>query len=160
GVGVEKVILITPRQVTLEKAMRFPLSRCKRPQSRRPTRLHCLRLEDRTVPASFQALGSLVGANGGSFPLHISSNGSVVVGDSVKVPVNGGAFRWTAATGMVPLGSLSGDIHSVAKGVSGDGSVVVGYCEDAAYNARAFRWTQSTGMIDIGALPGTTEALA
>ena len=50
----------------------------------------------------------------------------MVVGDSNSA--NGvEAFRWTAATGMVGLGDLSGGTFlSAALGISGNGLVVVG----------------------------------
>jgi probable HAF family extracellular repeat protein len=126
--------------------------RRRRPVSRNRTRLRCHPLEDRTVPASFQGLGFLPGGTS-SGAADVSTDGSVVVG---------GAFRWTAATGMVNLGLLPGAGYAVAQGVSADGSVVVGYC--FGYNTvgltRAFRWTATTGMVDLGSLPGTTIAFA
>lgn len=66
----------------------------------------------------------------------VSADGQVVgvslnTGDSSAT-----AFRWTAATGMVSLGTLGGN-RSYAHGVSADGSVVVGYSYDAANRFRA-----------------------
>src|SRR5688572_21303163 len=48
------------------------------------------------------------------YPRAVSADGSVVVGD--------GAIRWTAAGGMVFLGSLPGHQRSMAWDVSADGS--------------------------------------
>ena len=58
--------------------------------------------------ASFRGLGVLPG---GEYPyskaLDISADGSVVVGESLSA--NGlEAFRWSASTGMVGLGTLGG----------------------------------------------------
>lgn len=82
-----------------------------------------------------------------------SGNGSVIVGWS-----NGdhGAFRWTAATGMVGLGNLPGaEYGSSATSVSADGLTVVGN-GPSAIGRQAFRWTAATGMVGLGDLPGGT----
>ena len=103
--------------------------------------------------------GGLVGLgkiNGGthSEARGISADGNVVVGfgadgSTPAAPGPGGqqsrAFRWTPATGMVSLGTLSGGNFSQAYGVSRDGRVVVGAANDAS-STRAFRWTQGGGM--------------
>ena len=76
----------------------------------------------------------------------ISADGSVIVGWSTSAELNGAAFRWTAASGMVPLGGGS------ATAVSADGSVVVGWQERIATGTgsmRAFRWTENSGMVAI-----------
>jgi probable HAF family extracellular repeat protein len=67
------------------------------------------------------------------------------------------AYRWTATSGFVELGALSGDTRSIARAVSADGSVVVGWSEPSE---KAFRWTQETGMVGLGALPGCRKSLA
>ena len=58
---------------------------------------------------------------GNSEAIATNLDGSVIVGDS-----NGEAFRWTASTGTVALGLLSGSSESVAAAVSSDGSIIVG----------------------------------
>jgi probable HAF family extracellular repeat protein len=87
----------------------------------------------------------------------VNADGSVVVGFNS----NANAFRWTAATGIVSLGSLPGAPGSTAHGVSGDGSVVVG---DSFFPATqthgAFRWTPSTGMVSLGVLTGDNGSFA
>ena len=137
-----------------------PLSRLlsarRRPAARHNIRLRCQRLEDRTVPSSFQGLGYLPGYSDSSGVTGISTDGSVAVGDSVGGSER--AFRWTAASGMVDLGLLPGGLYAEATGVSGDGSIVVGSCVTADVHGHAFRWTAATGMVDIGALPGVTGA--
>jgi probable HAF family extracellular repeat protein len=87
-----------------------PLHHWRRARRRRPlpyhfcSRLRCLTLEDRTVPASFQGLGFLPGGTQ-SYPTGISADGSVVVG-SCPTAFGTRAFRWTTGTGMVDLGML------------------------------------------------------
>jgi probable HAF family extracellular repeat protein len=93
-----------------------------------------------------------------------NADGSVVVGMSGTQPSGTTpppqvlhAFRWTAATGMVNLGTLSGDTGAVANAVSSNGNVVVGQSigqgvtasEPYPYGVRAFVWTASTGMQPI-----------
>ncbi|CAG0952928.1 hypothetical protein PHYC_00299 [Phycisphaerales bacterium] len=89
-----------------------------------------------------------------------SNDGSVIVGWSRSMnSLNGTeAFRWTAATGMVPLGDLAGGaFQSWAYDVSGDGSVVVGRASIAGpcgpfgcnSEGRAFIWDEAHGMRDL-----------
>ncbi len=106
-----------------------------------------------------------------SLALGSSSDGSVIVGSnqtytsqsSYPHPVTNvslelaseDAFRWTASTGMVALGSLSGDAPSIATDVSGDGSVVVG-----TSGFEAFRWSEQGGMVGLSVLPGMVGSRA
>jgi probable HAF family extracellular repeat protein len=87
----------------------------------------------------------------------VSPDGAVIVGDGVT----GGerrAFRWTAAAGLVDLGTLGGGL-SVGSATSDDGAVVVGRSwPDGATHTHAFRWTPEAGMVDLGTLGGVTSA--
>jgi probable HAF family extracellular repeat protein len=79
----------------------------------------------------------------------VSADGSAVVGRSSSgtVPaLNHRAFRWTAGSGMVSLGS------GIADAVSADGSVVVGRSDSVA--GGAFRWTADSDMVSLGTRPG------
>ena len=72
------------------------------------------------------------------------------------------AFRWTAATGAVDLGTLDTPNNatrlSFATGISEDGTVVVGYSQLAGGGGtHAFRWTQSGAMVDLGAPAGASR---
>lgn len=108
--------------------------------------------------------GTFSGATG------VSGDGSVIVGFRdggtfcvipavcIAAPV---AFRWTQATGMVPIGTLNGGGISQANAISRDGNVIVGISVDGAANAwRAFRWTQASGMVSLGNLAGKTNSSA
>jgi len=101
----------------------------------------------------------------------VSADGSIVVGSSQFPepdinPVFVEPFRWSAGTGMVGIGQLSGANVSSASGVSADGSVVVGQSAFFDFSAgglewnRAFRWSEATGMLDLGALPGDVYSAA
>ena len=95
----------------------------------------------------------------------VTADGSVVVGAAGHLGV-AQAFRWTQATGLVPLGVLPGQAQSAATGVSGDGSIVVGLSGSSfssnlpnglnglagEMDTRAFRWTQATGLQDLNSL--------
>lgn len=98
-------------------------------------------------------LGSVHGNVGGG-ALGVNADGSVVVGASGMY-----AFRWTAATGMVDIGSLGGALNA-ANDVSADGAVVVGTSSLADGTDRAFRWTAATGMVSLGLLGGGTFSQA
>lgn len=86
----------------------------------------------------------------------VSDDGSVVVGWA-SIWNGGGtsslAFRWTAATGLEPLGTWSTGSSSSARGVSSDGSVVVG-----SSGSQGFRWTPDGGMALLGS--GTASAVS
>jgi len=60
-----------------------------------------------TQAAEFIPLGDLPGGNFSSSATGVSDDGTVVVGNGSPAS-GGGAFRWTAATGMVGLGDLQG----------------------------------------------------
>ncbi|ESA36013.1 extracellular haf family [Leptolyngbya sp. Heron Island J] len=80
----------------------------------------------------------------------ISADGTVVVGFVSNRAGNDAAFRWTAAEGLVALGTSSSRWNG-AVGISDSGQVVVGYSTDDATGALApFRWTQSTGVTRLG----------
>ena len=79
----------------------------------------------------------------------ISADGTVIVGE-MQVGSPYLAFRWTASTGMVNLGSLGGGL-SRATATSRDGSVVVGtsLTTTSSGSAHAFIWTARCGMLDL-----------
>lgn len=87
-----------------------------------------------------------------------SADGGVVVGGMDPTGTGGPwvPFRWTAAGGAVPLGTLGGPEHSYASDVSSDGLVVVG-AADSPSGTHAFRWTLAGGMQDLGTLGGATS---
>jgi autotransporter-associated beta strand protein/probable HAF family extracellular repeat protein len=95
-----------------------------------------------------------VPAGQGDFIMNgLSADGSTIVGSAAQ------SFRWTAATGVVSLGSLAGYSSSSAFGVNSDGSVIVGTSENGG-PAIAFRWTATTGMVGLGFLPGDDHSEA
>ncbi len=107
-------------------------------------------------------LGDLPGTSAGFFSssaLGVSADGSTIVGVGKGVSASPlffpaqNAFRWTAAEGMVQIGT------KVATSVSADGSVVVGYKGlFQNFDDEAFRWTAETGMEIIAPLRSFAEA--
>ncbi len=108
------------------------------------------------LPLMAQAQGIENLGSGAAYAFGISADGTVVVGRNFS---DSRGFRWTQATGMVNLGTLSGGYWSGAYGVSADGLVVVGLSDSSAGD-RAFRWTQATNMVDLGVLTGGSESWA
>lgn len=90
----------------------------------------------------------VVGSGSGS-AVGASADGSVIVGYFGGYTNPGGAFRWTAADGMVPLGDLpGGGFESSASDVSADGSVVVGFgTSDLGHEA--FIWDATNEMRSV-----------
>jgi uncharacterized membrane protein len=82
--------------------------------------------------------------------LDLSTDGTVVVGETAPAT----AFRWTQATGTVPLGTIPGFTSSRANAVSGNGQVVVGQVGRAGNEYEPMRWTASDGMTSLGDVPG------
>jgi probable HAF family extracellular repeat protein len=83
----------------------------------------------------------------------VSGDGQTVIGFSQLFPPPSGsgavigAFRWTAATGLVPL-FLDDETYSVADAVTFDGSRIVG-TSTASAGPRAVMWTSRIGSVDL-----------
>lgn len=107
-----------------------------------------------TPLGGIEFLGDLPGGPVNGQARGLSADGSVVVGTGVTA-AGFQAFRWTAATGMVGLGTISGSTSSQGMAVSASGDVVVG-----SGGFEASRWTSSTGMVGLGQLPGGVEGQA
>jgi uncharacterized membrane protein len=77
----------------------------------------------------------------------VSANGQVIVGNSGPGPNCTMGYRWTAATGLVAIGSLPPNppFESRVYGVSANGVVLVGQ-SDVCAATRAMRWTSVGGM--------------
>ncbi len=79
-----------------------------------------------TAETGIIGLGDLPEGGFSSFASGISSDGTVIVGNS-NGPQGTEAFRWTAETGLEGLGDLpEGGFSSQAVRASADGSVIVG----------------------------------
>jgi probable HAF family extracellular repeat protein len=92
----------------------------------------------------------------------VSNDGTIVVGIAASTEGQQ-SFRWTAAEGMVGIGSLSPipDAFGFLSGafdVSGDGETIVGSSTSTSVSTpgagEAFIWTQASGMRGLGDLPG------
>ncbi len=112
-------------------------------------------------------LGYLPNANFISATNAVSRDGGVVYGfaayDLNPVPLGAVAFRWTAATGMVPLGfARAGDIDSTpaARGTSSDGGIMVGSSAAPGGQQQAYRYVHGAGMSVIPYAPGGTWSAA
>lgn len=115
-------------------------------------------------------LGTINNTEGFSTANAVSSDGSVVVGESAIPKFQNSffshAFRWTNSGGMADLGTL-GNVsgYSAATATNLDGSVVVGrstaLTDSGGSAVHAFRWTSSSGMADLGTpggAPGSSRA--
>jgi hypothetical protein len=57
-------------------------------------------------------------------------------------------FRWTAASGLVDIGTLGGN-YCWDSYISGDGTTIVGASENSYGENCLFRWTEETGMVNL-----------
>jgi probable HAF family extracellular repeat protein len=90
----------------------------------------------------------------------VSRDGQVIVGFAYDGCALAHAFRWTAANGMVDLGSSVQGRSSLAGGVSGDGHVVVGYQESATGPRQGARWLDGREELIPGADGSVGQARA
>lgn len=116
---------------------------------------------------SFEPLPALI-ANAGAYPLDVSDDGSVTVGDSVNSALRQAAVRWKDGQ-IAGLGYIAGDRPGArAFGVSGDGLVAAGYVTyfpspSGAALEQATRWLLTpTGpqMQPLGYLAEVTQSRA
>src|SRR5207244_554545 len=81
-------------------------------------------------------------------PSALSRDGTIVVGTKN----DGEAVYWTAETGTVGIGFLTGATDSWARAISADNQVIVG-----GSGNQAFRWTSTDGMVPLGNLTDGVE---
>ncbi|QDX82312.1 hypothetical protein B9N43_14330 [Denitratisoma sp. DHT3] len=117
-----------------------------------------------TAATGMVGLGLLAEHLGGQYPTSratgVSADGSVVTGYSTSNGDDKRAFRWTAAGGMVNLGTLSGGTYSMGNDINADGTVIVGSADQPVVvngvtqnftGGTGFRWTQASGMQSVAA---------
>ena len=106
-------------------------------------------------------LGSLGGTGHGfgNLALNINNPGQVVGYSDLKGNANFHGFLWARGTGMRDLGTLTGDVNSLALGIN-DAGDVVGASLDAMFNPRAYLW-KNGAMTDLNTLipPGSPLSL-
>jgi uncharacterized membrane protein len=97
--------------------------------------------------ASFTGLGTIGGPGASSFPIDISANGRVVVGNASTGVDIGAGFRWTPRRGMHLLSEPADGTFSPTA-VSANGRVIVGNYPNG-YPV-AYRWSAITGWLPLG----------
>jgi len=90
----------------------------------------------------------------------VNASGQVIGTSTIEGDTETHAFVWTAADGMVDLGTLPGHAHSYPTAINAGGQVVGASMTADFAITRAFFWSQSTGMIDLGTLPGDDNSTA
>jgi probable HAF family extracellular repeat protein len=98
-------------------------------------------------------LGNLGGTTGkalGNIAFAINNRGQAVGTSDLAGDTTSHAFLWTQATGMQDLGTLPGDVASLAPGINDQG-VVVGLSLSSSFSPRAFVWQKGV-MTDLNTL--------
>jgi probable HAF family extracellular repeat protein len=118
-----------------------------------------LLLASSAAAQTITGLGSLP-EGGMSWATAISDDGALVVGFGYTAE-GSRALRWTRATGLQDLGTLTAATFYHPRGVSNDGFTIVGQAVgDWPYREFAFLWTPHQGMTDLGVLDRDTDAVA
>lgn len=112
--------------------------------------------------AAFSATPAAVPEDAEGSGTSISRDGTAVVGFIDNGPgTPNHAFRSTAETGLVDLGTLdplnNASRSSYGLDLSSDGTVVIGFSDTTGGSAlpHAFRWTEAGGMADLGTGAGS-----
>lgn len=97
-----------------------------------------------------EALAALPAGVPGARPVHVSNDGSTMVGVTIESSGPIDVFRWTEADGFDVIAPVCGDscVERFTMRVSEDGSVVAGtLLFDGPYDdISAFRWTKARGV--------------
>jgi probable HAF family extracellular repeat protein len=103
---------------------------------------------------SYRDLGNLGGSGGvspvGNFAIGINNQGQVVGHSDLPDNTTFHAFLWTRETGMQDLGTLPGDVYSVAIHINDRGEVV-GASLDANFNLHPVLW-ENGAAVDLNTL--------
>jgi probable HAF family extracellular repeat protein len=110
--------------------------------------LHALLWERGTVID----LGNLggTGLGFGNLALNLNNQAQVVGQSDLAGDANFHAFLWTKENGIEDLGTLTGDVNSVALGIN-DGGEIVGLSLDANFDPHPYLW-QSGAMTNLNTL--------
>jgi probable HAF family extracellular repeat protein len=97
-------------------------------------------------------LGNLggTGQGFGNLALNLNNQGQVIGQSDLAGDANFHAFLWTKETGIQDLGTLPGDVNSVAVGINDSGEIV-GPSLDANFNPHPYLW-QNGVMTNLNSL--------
>ncbi|WP_456309973.1 hypothetical protein [Serratia proteamaculans] len=105
-----------------------------------------------TAPDTIEMTDSVMPDGSDSSASFMSADGTVIAGDSEATNGAIHVFKYTAAMGMVDLGTLGGSANVVF--ISIDGKVIVGQSDTLIGDNHVFKHTDAFSMIDLGTLGG------
>ncbi len=108
-----------------------------------------------TVANGYQALSSFPTWPTGAQLDAMSSDGSILIGETLELPKK--VFRWSPTTGVEQLGALPGRPSCSFARSSADTEIVFGRCQAYPDPELTFVWTHATGIapINLGATATT-----
>jgi probable HAF family extracellular repeat protein len=101
------------------------------------------------IPINLGNLGG-TGHGDGIEAVNLNNHGQVIGNSDLKGDANFHGFLWSTDKGMLDVGTLPGDVNSLAVGINDAGDVVGGSL-DADFNPRAFFLRDGT-MSDLNTL--------
>jgi uncharacterized membrane protein len=106
---------------------------------------------------AFYNIGALPGGN---FPFSsldgVSPDGSIALGRSGSNAPTTAGVRWSAATGLAPLGNEAGFVFTSARDASLNGNYITGYQQLGNFQYLSFRLVGGVST-DLGDLPGGSD---
>jgi uncharacterized membrane protein len=113
----------------------------------------------RWTESGFQYITTIAGGGSAESAHDISVDGSTIVGNGSRSNGQIGiAYRWTEATGAVPIGEYPYGQAQGALATNFTGSIIVGSTVISG-EEEAFRWSESEGLVALGHLPNSVEDL-
>jgi probable HAF family extracellular repeat protein len=102
-------------------------------------------------------LGTLGGVTATPIAINIAGQIAGVLGNRAVAPSPLRSFYWTAATGMIDIGSTQPGGRAVAASMNESGQVAATSFPGLLPFGRAVRWSIDAGMVELGTLGGSSS---
>ncbi|WP_212760999.1 PKD domain-containing protein [Telluria aromaticivorans] len=107
-----------------------------------------------SAAGGMENLGALAPGSGSFSSGTALNDAGLITGSSTTADLNGHAFAWTRAGGLLDIDTLAG-LDSIGVAVGAGGHVAGNVIRDDSFLYHAFLWTPGGGMKDLGTSGGT-----